>query len=655
MQCLLRRLLEMGKIAHENAARRTIDCRESRSMTAARMAMQSSRPTRVIDHLRRTVLLHDEAVLTDGQLLERYLRQRDQTAFAGLLHRHAPMVWAVCRRILAHHQDAEDAFQATFLVLARKAQSVKPPDLVGNWLYGVAQRVASSARTGLTRRRHKEKQGMALPDPPAAAPDDITRELESLLDAELSRLPQKYRVAIVLCDLGGRTRAEAARLLGVPEGTLSGRLSRGRALLAKRLARHGLPVTGGVLAAALARPATAAPSAVVAAAIEATTSGTAGAVSARVAVLVEGVLKAMLLTKLKITAAMVLAIAVLGAGVGWLGVPTFADEQGGAQVPAPEQPQKPKEVVPQKALGDFFVFKLKHADAGRLARTLSELLDGKEMAQVRIVADPASNSLLVRGRREQVELVEALITRLDEAETDQERPPPNPKNPPPEPAVDTSFFALKYSQAVDMAKTLQELLQGKDANALRIAADPQSNSVVARGRSEQLRQVADLVERLEGAAQQRRLRQEDDNERLRRTLGANLLLNEPKAPHAPVTVSIRKGKLEEKAADGLMMLLEGLSLAVLGTCSVESAATKQQWNDALRGDHIHIVYEVVRQVSISTAIGGKLMAASEILVPISADDGPGRILVRSGQAYIGLTKHQTREAQLLRDRFREIE
>jgi DNA-directed RNA polymerase specialized sigma24 family protein len=132
--------------------------------------MPNDRTGRVIEQLRRTVLLRDEAAATDGQLLERFVSLRDQAAFAGLVHRHAPMVWGVCRRILPQHQDAEDAFQATFLVLVRKAASIVPRDLVGNWLHGVAQRVAQSARAGITRRRLVETQPSAMPEP-AAAPE----------------------------------------------------------------------------------------------------------------------------------------------------------------------------------------------------------------------------------------------------------------------------------------------------------------------------------------------------------------------------------------------------------------------------------------------------------------------------------------------------
>src|SRR6266498_2094287 len=189
----------------------------------------------VIHQLRRAVLLRDGAGLTDGQLLESFLSGNDEAAFEVLVRRHGPMVWGVCRRVLRDHHDAEDAFQATFLVLVRKAASVVPRELVGNWLYGVAYRTATSAKAMNARRRVKERSAAK----PEACEEAAWTDVRPLLDEELSRLPDKYRIPIVLCDLEGETRREAARQLGWPEGTLSTRLRAGRHLLAKALARRG--------------------------------------------------------------------------------------------------------------------------------------------------------------------------------------------------------------------------------------------------------------------------------------------------------------------------------------------------------------------------------------------------------------------------------
>jgi RNA polymerase sigma factor (sigma-70 family) len=278
----------------------------------------------ILQHLRRTVLSSNGVGMTDGELLEGFVTGRDEAAFAALVRRHAPMVWAVCRRVLPSHHDAEDAFQATFLVLVRKAASVVPREWVANWLYGVAHQTARNVRASAARRSTRERQVTELPEPAAREPD-LRGDLRPVLDQELSRLPPRYRSAIVLCDLEGRTRKDAARQFGVPEGTLSGWLTRGRALLAKRLARHGLAVSGGTLAVLLSQkglPA-AVPSAAVSSTIHAATrlaagqAAASGVLSAQVAILTQGVLRTMLWTKLKTATAVVL---ILGAGLGATGL-----------------------------------------------------------------------------------------------------------------------------------------------------------------------------------------------------------------------------------------------------------------------------------------------------------------------------------------------
>src|SRR5438477_4844138 len=216
--------------------------------------MAASKMSKIGQHLRRAVLPRDGAGLTDGQLLHDYLSRHEEAALAALVRRHGPMVWGVCRRVLRSYHDAEDAFQATFLVLLRRAASITSPELLANWLYGVAHQTALKARATTAKRRARERQVVSMPEP-AATEGDLWHNLEPLLDQELSRLPDKYRVAIVLCDLEGKTRKLAARQLGVPEGTLAARLARGRVLLAKRLARHGLAVSCGALAAVLSQQA----------------------------------------------------------------------------------------------------------------------------------------------------------------------------------------------------------------------------------------------------------------------------------------------------------------------------------------------------------------------------------------------------------------
>src|SRR5437667_7957237 len=158
------------------------------------------------------------------------------------------MVWGVCHRVLQSQHDAEDAFQATFLVLLRKATTILPREMVGNWLYGVAHQTALKARATRAKLRAREKQVMEMPQP-AAPEQQLWNDLQPILDEEMSRLPDKYRAVLVLCELQGKTGREAARQLGVPEGTVASRRARARTLLARRLARRGLAVSGDTLAA----------------------------------------------------------------------------------------------------------------------------------------------------------------------------------------------------------------------------------------------------------------------------------------------------------------------------------------------------------------------------------------------------------------------
>src|SRR5437899_9459345 len=190
------------------------------------MDMATGQLSRVLQHLRRAVLLRDGAGLTDGQLLEDYISRRDEAALAALVDRHGPMVLGVCRRVLGDAHDAEDAFQATFLVLVRKAASVVPRELVANWLYGVACRTARKARVARARadaaKRRAYDRGMAMAGS-ARTEDEVWHDLQPVLDEELQRLPDKYRAAVVLCDLEGKPRKVAAHQLGWPEGALPGR------------------------------------------------------------------------------------------------------------------------------------------------------------------------------------------------------------------------------------------------------------------------------------------------------------------------------------------------------------------------------------------------------------------------------------------------
>jgi RNA polymerase sigma factor (sigma-70 family) len=257
--------------------------------------------------------------VTDSQLLDRFLTARDEAAFTSIVQRHGPMVMGVCQRVLRDLDEAEDVFQATFLVLARKAGSISKPDLLGNWLYGVAHRTSLEARSKAMRRRAIERRVMDAP-PIEPTPEVVWQELREVLDEEVSRLPDKFRAPFVLCYLEGRTNDEAASHLGCPKGTVLSRLATARERLRARLTRRGIVLSTGLLAMLLTDKATAAVSSsltisTINASVKLAAGQTlTGVVSGKVAALTEGVLKAMYVTKLKVGVASALAVVLLGLG-----------------------------------------------------------------------------------------------------------------------------------------------------------------------------------------------------------------------------------------------------------------------------------------------------------------------------------------------------
>lgn len=283
--------------------------------------MSTAQMSGFIQHL-HIAFDRDGAGVTDGELLNRFLRHRDDAAVTLLVRRHSSMVWGVCRRLLHSHHEAEDAFQATFLVFVRKAASVVPREMVGNWLYGVAHQTAVRLRATAAKRGVRERQVMDIPDPAQA--ETRADDLLPLLDQELSCLPERFRVLIVLCDLEGKTRKEVAQQLGCPEGTVASRLARARTMLAKRLARHGFAVSGASVACVLSQGAASAsaPASVLTSTIKAVTlsaTGQAvscGLVSAKVVALTEEVVKAMFVSKIKSVLSLMLVGGMVLGGVG---------------------------------------------------------------------------------------------------------------------------------------------------------------------------------------------------------------------------------------------------------------------------------------------------------------------------------------------------
>ncbi len=278
-----------------------------------------------VRHLRGILAAQYRRDDSDEQLLQAFAACHDDSAFAALVHRHGPMVLHVCRRVLGHEQDAEDAFQATFLVLARNAAKLRKKTALASYLHGTAYRIALNAKRSAARRRKYENSLGALTQPrsPVDPSDDLLwRDVRALLDEEIARLPEKYRSVLVLCCLEHLSQAEAGRRLGMKERTVSNRLAEAQKRLARRLAKRGVELTAVLAAAALATPPTSAlPPLLLASTIEAalaavTGEGLAGLVSVAVVDLTEGAMAAVMLSKTKIAAVLLLTASILaGAGV----------------------------------------------------------------------------------------------------------------------------------------------------------------------------------------------------------------------------------------------------------------------------------------------------------------------------------------------------
>jgi RNA polymerase sigma factor (sigma-70 family) len=308
------------------------------------MAKAASPP--ILELIRRVIADPRVSCCADQELLRRFLEQHDQAAFETLLRRHGPMVLDVCRGLLPSEADVEDAFQATFLVLARKGTSIRKAASLGSWLHGVAYRAAWKARTDFARRRRYE--AVAPAQAAAESSDNLTwREVRQVVHEELTALSERYRAPLVLCYLEGKTQDEAAALLGLARSTLKDRLERGRAILRARLVRRGIGpaavLLGGAWPAATATAYLSPPlvaSTVHAASLCAVGKTALGLISAKAVALTERVIQTMFLTKLKIASVVLLALILVGGGACVLILPALvAGEKiadGEAAAPRPD-------------------------------------------------------------------------------------------------------------------------------------------------------------------------------------------------------------------------------------------------------------------------------------------------------------------------------
>ncbi len=296
--------------------------------------MSSAQVGIVLGYIRKLATARKDLELPDHQLLERFAAHRDEAAFAALLKRHGPMVLGVCHSVLHNLHDAEDVFQAAFLVLARKAGSIHRREAVSSWLHRVAYHLAVKAQANAARRRVLEKRAVTMPSADPVL-DMSLRELRGVLNEELQKLPEEYRAPLVLCCLEEKSLEEAARLLGWTRSTVKGRLQRGRERLRARLRRRGLELSAGLFATALS---TSSASAQVSATLATSTlkaalwlaagkEPVAGVISAQVAALIQGASKTMFYSKLKVATAVLLAVVLSTAGLGVLGHQAIAAKQ----------------------------------------------------------------------------------------------------------------------------------------------------------------------------------------------------------------------------------------------------------------------------------------------------------------------------------------
>lgn len=296
--------------------------------------MESARWRPVIRFIRRMAQPQQADQESDQTLLERFVQGRDEDAFADLVKRHGPLVMGVCRRMLQDIHDAEDVFQATFLVLVRKAQSITDPECLAQWLYGVAYRTALRARTESAKRRFHERRA-AESQHLEIDMDFMWRDLRPILDEEIHRLPFSYQAPVILCYFGGKTKEEVARILDLPVGTVSSRLARAREKLRVRLSRRGLTLSAGLVATALTSQSLAAPvfislvntTAQSALAFAAGQSLAGGLVSTKVISLTQGMIQSMFLSKLRMAAVGLAAVLMVGSGAGVVTFRTVAAQE----------------------------------------------------------------------------------------------------------------------------------------------------------------------------------------------------------------------------------------------------------------------------------------------------------------------------------------
>jgi RNA polymerase sigma factor (sigma-70 family) len=344
----------------------------------------------VADYIRRLPRGRTDRGPNDADLLKRFVASRDENAFVGLLHRHARLVWDVCRRVHGNVHDAEDSFQATFFVLARQAGTIRSPGSLAGWLYRLAYRTAMHAKKNAHRRRLREEKA-AVPAGQVASETGGLRELQAVLEEEVNRLAEKHRAPFLLCCLEGKSKSEAAAALGWKEGTVSSRLARARKLLQDRLTRRGITLSAVLTAAVRGAASAAVPTTLLNLTARAALPfargrlpGIAGRAAA--ATLANGVLEAMLWQKVKVVIVILLAASFLGTGTSVVGYGAFASnpmapktepKEDAGQNPGLAEKKPPRvdlygEPLPQGAIARMGTIQFRHPPSNSRSKDFAE-------------------------------------------------------------------------------------------------------------------------------------------------------------------------------------------------------------------------------------------------------------------------------------------
>jgi HlyD family secretion protein len=508
--------------------------------------------------LPRLPILHPTGPTADADLLARWAAHRDESAFELIVRRHGPLVLASCRRVLSDANDADDAFQATFLVLARKASSIARGEVLAGWLHRVASRAALRIRTGRVKRTNREEPELVEQLPAQDPPDPGWRELERVLDEEITRLPARQRAVFVLCCLEGKTGEEAGRLLGCPPGTVSSRLTRAREQIRDRLTRRGFApaVVVAALAALTGNGVAAVPSALIGSTVVAALNFAAGRVlsvgsTPRPAAIAQGVIQTMTATRLKFVALLIAAGLLAVGGV-------FAASQSGDD---PSQSLPNARAENAKAGADdkrppIPVVQVIRPQAGGIERisTQSGVAEAVQQAQVLPAITGVVSSLTVdigdRVKRGQI---------LGQ--------------------IDAPSLALDDQQARIGVQQAKGLLKEAEARAITATAEIEASKVVAKQREVEAAATKQTLavrkkqfDRTKLVADQGKVSQLelDEAEALLRTAEAQVDTAMSAIENAKADMEVKKGKLLQAEA-AVATAKSNVEAAVLGLDKAELA------------------------------------------------------------------------------------